>query len=169
MVRGQGVLDSIHRCSPNTTREACRQLAELVLNTDNELRVLTDYDNVPSDITRGGAGNVVSWIFAGLEPHLPRRRVRLTFKLFGGWYEGESLSKEAQLISAELASFPQLMNLYSEADQLPTTVNAYLAHSLETLPRRNIRVLSARLRRPVSSEEIALGDPVMPVAERFGS
>jgi hypothetical protein len=69
--------------------------------------VLIDYDNVSILERRRGMINLVDKILNSVGVSVISKYQRVSVKLYGGWFEGNSLSKTAQKLSAEVGVFPK--------------------------------------------------------------
>jgi hypothetical protein len=94
--------------------------------------VLVDYDNIPAlERQRGVTYNVERIIRAiGVDVCARSRRARV--RLYGGWFEGQRISRSAQTISARLQSdFPRQVAVTGPTESVSVTTNAELAAALE--------------------------------------
>lgn len=99
------------------------------------MNILIDYDNVRRQHTSRGLVYVADRLLqvAFSTPQVSPRQVRM--RLYGGWYEGNALSRRAQDLAAEvMAEFPRVMHHGSVSVQ----VHMELAYSLEIEPARHI-------------------------------
>ena len=66
--------------------------------------VLVDYYNIPEQERRKGVPYVVDRIMATMVPnHVDDRHRRVDIRLYGGWYEERSLTRDAQQIERALS------------------------------------------------------------------
>lgn len=101
--------------------------------------VLVDYNNLLENDRRKGVNFVVDRIVSALDPaHLkPYRRV--AFRLYDGWYEGQTPTRNAQAISAEVQKdFPATRKFSDTSGQYSLIVNVELAYSLRCDPGAHI-------------------------------
>ncbi len=97
--------------------------------------ILVDYNNVLEIDRRRGITYVIDRIISALDPALLRPYRRISFRLYDGWYEKQSLTRHAQVLSAEVqAHFPAKKTLTDKAGQFPVLVNVELAYSLRCDP-----------------------------------
>lgn len=100
--------------------------------------VLVDYYNLPELLRRRGLSIVVETLLQtiGIGSLSANHRVRM--KLYGGWYEGNRLTKAAQQLLKELASYPKAVKVHglinSEAASIDLRVTVELARSMEIDP-----------------------------------
>lgn len=67
--------------------------------------VLVDYYNIPEQERRKGVPYVVDRIMATMVPnHVDDRHRRVDIRLYGGWYEERSLTRDAQQIERALSA-----------------------------------------------------------------
>ena len=69
------------------------------------MRALVDYDNVPEPILRQGPLYLADRLFEAVRPHFADD-THFDLKLYGGWYEQDTLTRKAQDLVAQLAGFP---------------------------------------------------------------
>ena len=116
------------------------------------MKVLVDYDNVPFQLKRQGPVYVLDRIMTALRGMLGQLGIRqLDFRLYGGWYENQIMSRAAQDLGTVLrGQFPKIFNLDHTNPPTPIRISATLAQSLEVLPGT---VLTNTLRNvPVQKE-----------------
>lgn len=101
------------------------------------MRALVDYDNVPDHIVRQGPLYLADRLFEVVRPHF-LDDTHLELKLYGGWYDQQSLTRKAQDIVARLADFPYPIWIKDRTPPHLVRITASLAHSLETLPKKLI-------------------------------
>ena len=98
--------------------------------------VLVDYDNIQAQIREKGVFDVVDILFNSIASAVLVKERRLVFRLYGGWYEGDSLSPRAQKITSELQNqFPRVIIDNSGSGYF---VNVELAYSLACDPERHL-------------------------------
>lgn len=120
------------------------------------MRALIDYDNIPDHIRRHGPLNVADKIFEVLRPHL-QNESRIDLRLYGGWFEEDKLTRNAQELSVQLAAhFPYLLRYRDGQTTYPVTITASLANSLEVLPKKLLHH-TFRMRPP--ARRILCDDP----------
>jgi hypothetical protein len=101
------------------------------------MRILVDYDNVPSTIRSQGPLYVADRLFECLRPEL-QKETRVDVRLYGGWYEEDKLTRRAQDLIVDLAVFPYPMWLKDQVPAKLVRINATLAQSLEILPKKHL-------------------------------
>lgn len=99
--------------------------------------VLVDYDNVDKLVRRHGLVSVVSRVVDALgSPHLVGERA-LRFRLYGGWFNGVSLSRSAQALVPQVGSdFPRTITVGGTSGTWPIVARVEFAYGLEADPRR---------------------------------
>lgn len=101
--------------------------------------VLLDYANVPSSAFRRGVVDLVRRVLTVLPPEALPHGLRVVCRIYGGWYEGRGLSKEAQeLAGAIRAAFPVTVRLGPPAQGRAVQVSAELARSLRIAPNHDL-------------------------------
>lgn len=101
--------------------------------------VLLDYANVPSSALRRGVADLVGRVLTVLPPEALPHGLRVVCRLYGGWYEGRGLSKEAQeLAGAIRAAFPVAVRLGPPAHGRAVQVSVELARSLRIAPNHDL-------------------------------
>jgi uncharacterized LabA/DUF88 family protein len=100
--------------------------------------VLVDYDNVPELERHRGIVSLVDKVLSTItvSPLLAYQRSK--FKLYGGWYEGNRLSRAAQRLAIDIGVFPRAFSLSDGTDKTSVIVQVDLAYSLEIDPRNNL-------------------------------
>jgi hypothetical protein len=101
------------------------------------MHALIDYDNIPDHIARQGPLYLADRLFELVRSHL-FDDTRLEMKLYGGWYEADRLTRKAQDLVAQLASFPYPVWIKERTPPQLLRITARLAHSLEALPKKLI-------------------------------
>lgn len=100
--------------------------------------VLVDYDNVPELERRRGIVSLVDEVLntIGVPRLSPYQRLKV--KLYGGWYEGNRLSRIAQGLAADVGIFPKAFSVFDGTTKISVIVQVDLGYSLEIDPRNNI-------------------------------
>ena len=94
--------------------------------------ILVDYSNVRPTDRGGGPTFVVDKIIAALGIAHLAAYSRVSFRLYDGWYENNTLTRKAQDVSAEiLKDFPAPRTLSDGATTKTLIVNVELAYSLK--------------------------------------
>jgi hypothetical protein len=71
--------------------------------------ILVDYDNVDIPLRKNGVKNVLERIASTLCQHVQNLPQRFEFRLYGGWYDQTTMTRNAQDISAQLTrDFPNV-------------------------------------------------------------
>lgn len=121
------------------------------------MKVLVDFDNVSTALTRQGARYVADRILGAVAPVLGHELTNLDIRLYGGWDEKGALTTRAQKINAELvASFPRFTKTAHVAPPTTVRLSAMLAQSLECLPKK---ALSNTLRTASFEKQLYCNDP----------
>ena len=120
------------------------------------MRALVNYDNVPEHILRQGPLYLADRLFELVRSHL-LDDTRLEIKLYGGWYEEDKLTRKAQDLVAQLASFPYPIWIRERIPPQLLRITASLAHSLEALPKKLIH--STYRQRP-PARQLSCEDPL---------
>lgn len=98
---------------------------------------LVDYDNVPVLHRNRGVEHVIGRILDTVGPGAFTSGEHVRIRLYGGWLEESSLSRSAQVLTAELSqSFPKAVNIVHGQAQTTVIVAPELATSLLINPRR---------------------------------
>ena len=100
--------------------------------------VLVDYYNLSQQHRRRGIVHVVDRIISAIvHDHLSAAERRIDFRLYGGWYDEQIPTSDAQTIAATLIShFPKL--ILSAPDRRRIVVSAELAYSLKCDPEHHL-------------------------------
>ncbi|WP_421794284.1 hypothetical protein [Hydrocarboniphaga effusa] len=96
--------------------------------------ILVDYDNVYDHDRRLGLPHVISKITAVISPHLPVAVNRLSYRLYGGWFEEAKLSRSAQKLGASITTYPTAANINGNAG----VVQVDFARALFSNPRNHL-------------------------------
>lgn len=100
-----------------------------------QARILVDYDNVLEATRRQGVQVVVDRLLSAIGTATLSAWGRAEIRLYGGWYETDHLTREAQNISsALLASFPQVARVVDKDGSHGIVVGVELARSLVIEP-----------------------------------
>ena len=100
--------------------------------------VLIDYYNLSQQHRRMGIVHVVDRIVSAIVPdHITDGDSRIELRLYGGWYEGQKLTRSAEAISATLIdSYP--MTVSSGVGQRSIIVRVELARSMKCDPAHHL-------------------------------
>ena len=97
--------------------------------------VLVDYNNVLEVEIRRGVVYVIDRILSVFDPGHLRHYRRISFRLYDGWYEMQSPTRQAQQIGADVQSaFPGTRTLVDKTGKFSLLVNVELAYSLRCDP-----------------------------------
>jgi hypothetical protein len=102
------------------------------------MNVLVDYDNVSKLERNRGIVNLIDKILNTIGVSVLSKYQRISVKLYGGWYEGNSLSRSAQNLVAEIGVFPKAFIISDGSHNSSVIVKVTLAYSLEIDPRNNL-------------------------------
>lgn len=98
--------------------------------------VLVDYSNVDAIARSKGLFFVVSTILDTIGPTYFSEGELVRVRLYGGWYEANSMSREAQALSAEVQKeYPAPFTISHGQKRVSLRVNVELAQSLAAFPR----------------------------------
>jgi uncharacterized LabA/DUF88 family protein len=120
-----------------------------------EIAVLVDYDNIPQPERNKGLAYLAERLVTALTKSASPWPARVRIRLYGGWYEGTTYTRDAQRLAAEAqAIFPKSIRIVAPTHQF--TVRVDLAYSLEAEPqhplvstyRRRDRVTNVRCHEP---------------------
>jgi hypothetical protein len=93
--------------------------------------ILVDYDNVDFAVRRKGSFYLISHILDTIGTDLLNEGDRIRVRLYGGWYEAQSLSRSAQRLSVDLQQqFPTAITISRPGAQVKQRVSVELAASL---------------------------------------
>ena len=100
--------------------------------------VLVDYYNLSQRLRRDSIISVVDRITSALVPlYLPSDERRIDIRLYGGWYDDQTPTRDAQSISKTLRGhFPSL--IYAAPEKRSIVVNADLAYSIKSDPAHHL-------------------------------
>lgn len=102
------------------------------------MNVLVDYDNVPKLERNRGIINLIDKILNTIGVSSLSKYQRINVKLYGGWFDGNRLSRTAQKLAGELGIFPKRFDISENSHSCSVIVKATLAYSLEIDPRNNL-------------------------------
>ena len=97
--------------------------------------VLVDYYNIPQQERRKGIAYLINRIMSAIVPRVTVRERRVDMRLYGGWYEDTSPTRDAQHLERELPG-PTLIPI--DGDGGPLMVNVELAYSMRCDPGHHI-------------------------------
>lgn len=100
------------------------------------MRALIDYDNIPSIERRRGLDYLIRRILDQVGSQNLTSVQRVSFRLYGGWFEGNQKTRTAQQLVADFASFPKAVNVGGSSGSVSPIVAVELAQSLAADPRR---------------------------------
>lgn len=98
--------------------------------------ILVDYDNLMLDQKAAGLVDVATRVLMQLPPLAAQERGACEMRLYGGWYEGASMTKLAQDLSVAMqVDFPTIVRVPNQpGGSTPINVNASLAVALNEDP-----------------------------------
>lgn len=136
--------------------------------TAASIHILIDYDNL-TDLQKGsGILNVANRALFGMDIG-PGEHARCEVRVYGGWYEGSSLSRKAQDVGNEIQrDFPYTIGITAGKGRRPVTMTAGLALSQLCEPARHLLDtfrLKGRPRtvRVLAKEAVECEDPDCPL------
>jgi hypothetical protein len=99
--------------------------------------ILVDYDNIETNIVRHGVMHVVNRIVSKIDSTEVDSNRHITIRLYGGWYQQNRFTNQAQILSADiLANFPNTALL---SDNLTSViVNCEMAYSILADPTNHL-------------------------------
>lgn len=102
--------------------------------------VLVDFDNIPLALRNHGIYYIIDRIADRLGyACLADQSAKLKFRLYGGWYDNNRLSRRAQRIIPDVnRQFPCNLNIVDTTDRFTITVDVELAFSLLAEPSRHL-------------------------------
>ncbi len=140
-----------------------------------DLRVLVDFDNISSTDQNRGLIYIVDKIVSQLPYNEIGQYRRLIFRLYGGWYEQNNITRKAQMLSAEVQrDFPKRSALVH-----PTTgamhyliSNIEMAYSMIMNPSRHLLATYRRREIPkglycLHPNQLGCSDPNCPTKHVF--
>jgi hypothetical protein len=91
--------------------------------------VLVDYDNIDK-VDRGrGLGYIALKVLDLIGGDQFSAQQRVSIRLYGGWFQRQSLTRSAQTLSAEIArSFPTVLRVSGAKSTVPLHISVELAH-----------------------------------------
>lgn len=99
------------------------------------LDILVDYDNISRVDRNFGLDFVVDKVLTTLSAQHLQPFHRATFRLYGGWYRKQRLTRYAQQVAASaLASFPTVKTVVDGGASSKLIVNVELAYSINVNP-----------------------------------
>lgn len=100
--------------------------------------VLVDYYNLPQHQRRKGVVHVVDRMVSAIVPdHVGTGEGRIDLRLYGGWYEGQTRTRDAETIVAALREhYPTMLG--DRTRQRKITVNVDLAYSMKCDPANHL-------------------------------
>jgi uncharacterized LabA/DUF88 family protein len=100
------------------------------------IAILVDYDNLLPNQKAAGLVDVASRVLMQLPLLAPQIRGECEMRLYGGWYEGSTMTKLAQDLSVAMqVDFPNILRVKNNAGGLtPISVKASLAMALSEDP-----------------------------------
>jgi uncharacterized LabA/DUF88 family protein len=97
--------------------------------------VLVDYDNIPRVVRQRGVQNVVNKILQTIGVSHLRTSSRVRIRLYGGWYERNTLSRQAQQLAADVQLYyPQGSTISDGTSTINIMTVVELAYSMEIDP-----------------------------------
>jgi uncharacterized LabA/DUF88 family protein len=104
-----------------------------------ELFILVDYDNIKKHIRNRGMVYIADKIISKLEYNEIKQYKRVRMRLYGGWYEENSLTAKAQLLSSDvLYNFPSRINFVKDENSHSVIIVVELAYSTCIDPRSHL-------------------------------
>lgn len=100
--------------------------------------VLVDYYNLSQHQRRKGIVHVVDLMVSTIVPdHVRTDERRIDLRLYGGWYEGQTRTRDAETIVATLhGHYPTMLG--DRTDRRTITVNVELAYSMKCDPANHL-------------------------------
>jgi uncharacterized LabA/DUF88 family protein len=103
------------------------------------MNVLVDYDNVDPVVRQRGVVHVLERIIDALGGADAIPDGRLHVRLYGGWYEAAELSKNGQIIAAQVAAeYPRVEAVTTSTGTHRIRVSAEMAYSMIIDPRTSL-------------------------------
>lgn len=98
--------------------------------------VLVDYANLDAVDASRGVAYVVSKILDTIGAAHFSQGERVRVRMYGGWYDGKALSRQAQRLSADIANaFPSPVVVSDQSKKVTLSVSAEMAYSMEIDPK----------------------------------
>lgn len=95
--------------------------------------LLVDYDNLPRSLRRGNLRQVIEILLAKLDPSTADSINRISCRLYGGWMQNKTLSREAQRLSRQIDRYFPLA--FALSDRANVVVEVGLARALACDPQ----------------------------------
>jgi hypothetical protein len=112
--------------------------ASLAGGTQN-VWLLVDYDNFESIDKERGVTYCIHTVLQAIGPSAFDPNEAVFVRLYGGWYEGATLSRNAQDLTAQIAGvFPNAINVQTEVGSCSLRVSVQLARSLLVDPGNDL-------------------------------
>tara|TARA_R110001599_G_scaffold1889_4_gene9962 strand:+ start:432717 stop:433508 length:792 start_codon:yes stop_codon:yes gene_type:complete len=109
-----------------------KDLKQTKPSSNYEYIVLVDYDNVKLLFRNRGVEHVVNRIITNISPRLNSKYNRIRLRLYGGWYQNQTLSKNAQKLSSDITTkFPTVESINFNNEIYKCIINVELAYTLE--------------------------------------
>ena len=104
-----------------------------------QARILVDYDNILEATRRQGVQVVVDRLLSSIGTAVLSDCARAEIRLYGGWYETNRLTRDAQALTSKLlASFPQVATVVDKDGSCTLVASAELARSLIIEPHYDL-------------------------------
>ena len=100
--------------------------------------VFVDYYNLPTSDRAKGPRYVVDRVISALDWSQLDDVKRLHFRLYGGWYEEQALTRDAQKLSAQLSADFPAVHYVSSPSRRPVRMTAEMGYSLLCDPMRHL-------------------------------
>src|SRR5688572_19905806 len=99
--------------------------------------ILIDYDNLAALDKKHGVDMVIMKILDSIGVARFSNGDAITVRLYGGWFQGNQMTRRAQGLSASIAAFsPGRIMLSNASGAVSLIVRVALAHSLEADPKK---------------------------------
>jgi len=100
------------------------------------IKILVDYDNLMPDQKVSGLLDIATRVLMQLPLSAPRERGACEMRLYGGWFEGATMTNLAQDLSVQIQNyFPKIVRVSNQdGSSTPITANCTLAVSLSEDP-----------------------------------
>ena len=120
--------------------------------------ILVDYDNILMQDRSPGLVYVADRILQAIGPAAFTANERVRFRLYGGWYKGNILTRNAQDLSAEITgNFSRPAMVSNTTATLTVTAAVEMAFSLEVSPAKHLVHTFRQRNRPTG---IGFADPI---------
>ena len=100
--------------------------------------ILVDYYNLPEKHRRKGVEYLVDSIVLKLLTDHVRDTRRIDMRLYGGWYENQFLTRDAQQIATDIMDFSPKVFVSPAPVRASVTVKVELAYSLKCDPQKHL-------------------------------